>query len=121
MRLHARIVAWVFIVFGVAGLALAAGLFLLWAGLGTAALVEDGSLGGGAVGWSVGIAMGGFVAAISIPNIIAGYGLLRRRPWGKPLGIGLGVLNLIFAPIGTIFGIYAIIALLGDDSKPAAA
>ena len=102
-------------------MALAAGLFLLWAGLGTAALVDEGSLGSGAVGWSVGIAMGGFVAAISVPNIIAGYGLLRRRTWGKAFGIALGVLNLIFAPIGTIFGIYAIIALLADDTKPAPA
>ncbi len=106
-----------FLLYGLAGFALAAGIFLLYAGIGTAAFVDEGQAGALVATWGVGVGFGGFIAAISLPNVIAGYGLLRNRTWGKPMGIGLAVINLVFAPIGTLFGAYALVALLGDDGR----
>ena len=60
----------------------------------------------------VGTAVGLFMAALSIPGLAAGYGLLRRRPWARVLGIVVGVLNLINFPIGTAIGIYTLWVLI---------
>ena len=60
MRLHAKVVAWVYLLYGIAGLALAAG---------------EGDVGAVFVGRGFGIAIGGFLAAVSLPNAVAGYGL----------------------------------------------
>jgi len=48
------------------------------------------------------------IFTLSIPGIIAGIGLLRRRPWARILAIVLSVLNLIVVPIGTLLGMYGL-------------
>ncbi|MFO0685416.1 MAG: hypothetical protein U0234_25380 [Sandaracinus sp.] len=118
MRVHATIVSWVFLLYGLAGLALGVGLLLFYGGVGTAALVEEQQIGVFAGFWGIALALGGVVIAISLPNVVAGAGLLLRRPWARPLGFGLAILNLVFAPIGTLFGAYALVALLDDSPAP---
>jgi predicted Ser/Thr protein kinase len=41
-------------------------------------------------------------------NIIAGIGLLKRRPWVKTLVLVMAFLDVAAVPIGTAFGIYTI-------------
>jgi hypothetical protein len=48
--------------------------------------------------------------------LIAGYGLLNRRPWGRVLAIIAGVLALIKFPIGTALGIYTLWVLASGAS-----
>ena len=60
-------------------------------------------------------------------GIIAGIGLLKRRPWARILTIVLSVLNLINIPFGILLGIYGLWVLLSRnigplfDATPAAA
>jgi hypothetical protein len=54
-----------------------------------------------------------FAAALAL---IAGYGLLNRRPWGRVLAIIAGVLALIKFPIGTALGIYTLWVLASGAS-----
>jgi hypothetical protein len=40
--------------------------------------------------------------------LVAGFGLLNRRPWGRVVAIIAGILALIKFPIGTAQGIYTL-------------
>jgi hypothetical protein len=46
-----------------------------------------------------------FAAALAL---IAGYGLLNRRPWGRIVAIIAAILALLKFPIGTALGIYTL-------------
>ena len=39
---------------------------------------------------------------------VVGFSLLNRKPWGRVLGIVIGILTLIKFPIGTALGIYTL-------------
>ncbi len=58
------------------------------------------------------------IFALSVPSIIAGVGLLKRRPWARILTIALSVLNLINIPFGTLLGIYGLWVLLSRNTAP---
>jgi hypothetical protein len=66
----------------------------------------------------VGLSIGGFVALLAIPGIIAGIGLLRRRAWGRVLAMIVGALGLVNLPVGTAIGIYTFWVLLQDAATP---
>jgi len=54
----------------------------------------------------------GIMVVISIPGIIAGWGLLKRKSWARILALVIGVLSLMNIPFGTILGVYTLWALL---------
>ena len=111
MATHIKILGWLHIVFGVFGLFIALAVF----GGSMFGAMFAGSMANSAI---VGVA-GGFVAlfiaALSVPGVIAGYGLLTRKPWARILAIILGVISLIRFPWGTALGIYTLWVLLSKD------
>uniref|UniRef100_UPI0032169068 hypothetical protein n=1 Tax=uncultured Draconibacterium sp. TaxID=1573823 RepID=UPI0032169068 len=52
---------------------------------------------------------------LSIPGIIAGIGLFKRKEWARILTLIISVLNLFSFPIGTALGIYSIWALVQPE------
>ncbi len=64
----------------------------------------------------VGTSIAGFIALISVPDIIAGIGLLKRKSWARILALILACIDLIFIPIGTIIGIYCVWVLVHDET-----
>jgi hypothetical protein len=54
---------------------------------------------------------------LTIPSFVAGYGLLKRRPWAKIAGIIAGVLAAISFPIGTAVAVYTFWFLFSDAGK----
>jgi zinc-ribbon domain len=63
-------------------------------------------------------ALGVVFAAMAAVGIVAGWGLLERRPWARTLTIVLGCLKLLDFPLGTALGIYTlwVLASAGADS-----
>jgi hypothetical protein len=61
----------------------------------------------------VGVAL----AASAVAGIVAGWGLLERRPWARVLALVLGIISLIHVPFGTALGIYTLWVLLPVDSE----
>ncbi|MCP5116575.1 MAG: hypothetical protein GY953_37580, partial [bacterium] len=61
--------------------------------------------------------IGGFVALASLLGVIAGWGLLDRRPWARMLAIVLGCLVLIKIPFGTALGVFTLYVLLPASSE----
>jgi uncharacterized membrane protein (DUF2068 family) len=64
----------------------------------------------------VGVWAGGIIAFFSIPEIIAGVGLIKRKEWARILALVVSFFNLIWFPLGTALGVYSIIILLNDES-----
>ena len=58
------------------------------------------------------------VSGIAIAGLIAGAGLLARRPWARVLAIVLGCISLIHFPLGTALGIYTV-WVLAPQGRPA--
>jgi hypothetical protein len=61
--------------------------------------------------------VGIFTLAMTIPSIVAGYALLRRRPWAKIAGIVGGVVAATSFPIGTGVAVYTFWFLFSDVGK----
>lgn len=63
----------------------------------------------------------GFMVLIQLlfilPSLIAGYALLKRKPWARIMGIISAVLAGANFPIGTAVCVYALWFLLSDSGK----
>ena len=55
------------------------------------------------------------IIVLSIPGIIAGIGLFKRKEWARILTLILSVLDLFNIPIGTAIGAYSIWALVQPE------
>ena len=56
------------------------------------------------------------IFTLSVPGIIGGVGLLKRRPWARILTIVLSVIHLINIPFGTLLGIYGLWVLISRNT-----
>ena len=63
-----------------------------------------------------GTLLSGLLLLISVPGIIAGIGLLRRKEWSRILALIIGFLNLLNIPFGTALGIYTIWVLFKPEA-----
>lgn len=53
---------------------------------------------------------------ISIPGIVAGMGLYKRKEWARILTLILSIIEIFSFPIGTAIGIYSIWALIQPEA-----
>jgi len=112
MHQHLKIVGWIHLAFGLMGVLGA----LLLGGLGTII----GLFTGGGEGLLAGGVMGllaAFFALLSLPSLLAGWGLLNYKPWARILTIILSVLHLPGFPVGTLTGGYSLWVLLNDETQ----
>lgn len=56
--------------------------------------------------------IGGLILIKALVGFAAGWGLLEREPWARPLTLVLGFVSLLNIPLGTALGIYTIWVLL---------
>jgi hypothetical protein len=112
MKSHLTVVAALSIGFGALGVFIALVVFV--------AVVGGGIISGDPEAMSitaiVGTSIAGFLILVSVPDIIAGIGLLKRKSWARILALILACLDLILIPIGTIIGAYCIWVLVHDDT-----
>jgi membrane-associated protease RseP (regulator of RpoE activity) len=53
---------------------------------------------------------------ISVPGILAGIGLYKRKEWARILTLILSVIEIFSFPFGTAIGIYSIWALIQPET-----
>jgi len=53
---------------------------------------------------------------ISVPGILAGMGLYKRKEWARILTLILSVIEIFSFPFGTAIGIYSIWALIQPET-----
>jgi hypothetical protein len=56
------------------------------------------------------------VMIFSIPGIVAGIGLFKRKEWARILTLILSVIKLLNIPVGTAVGVYSIWVLVQDET-----
>jgi len=115
---HLKVLAWLYIVFGILGSLFGLGLMALLGIIGVAGAASDPDawMAVPILGFT-GVALGVFMLMLSVPGIIAGAGLLKYRPWARILTIVLSALNLMNIPIGTILGVYGLWVMLSEDGS----
>ena len=66
---------------------------------------------------AISTAIAGMIVLFSIPNIIAGVGLLLWKNWARYLTMVIAVLQLFNIPIGTALAAYSLWVLLQDETE----
>jgi hypothetical protein len=112
MEKHVTFVAVINIAFGFLGIFF--GLVLLVVLVGAGIISNDPQAM--TITTIVGVAIACFLILTSIPEIIGGFGLLKRKTWARVLVLVIAVMDLMFIPIGTLIGIYALWVLLQEDA-----
>lgn len=110
---HVRIIGILWIVFGILSLIGAAFVFLLLTGISFIPDIEPPAQG---ILRFIGFFIGSFLAALGLPKILGGYGLLKGHEWGRILTLVVSFLSLLNIPFGTALGIYSIVILLNKDT-----
>ena len=49
-------------------------------------------------------------------SLIAGFGLLERQPWGRPLALVMAFIALLNVPFGTALGVYTLWVLMSPHA-----
>ncbi len=84
------------------------------------ALVGGGMLSGEAgaffVTTTVGTLIAAFLTVISLPSVIAGLGLMARKPWARVLTLIVSFFHLFNIPFGTALAVYSFWVLLKDET-----
>lgn len=112
---HVKIVAWLHIVLSVLRLLVTAFVFLVFVviGLLLAATDDMAAMGIFAV---IATVIGAFLFLVSAPGLVGGIGLLKRQNWARILVLILSVLQLFNIPFGTAVGIYSLWVLTRDET-----
>ena len=117
MATHVQVLAVLHICLGCLGLLMGLLGFLLFGGIaavvGVTADPPD-SLAAVPVLGIIGVAALLLFLVLSLPSLIAGIGLLRFRPWARPVGIIVSALSLLNFPFGTAVGVYGLWVLLSS-------
>lgn len=104
MQQHVTLLGWLYLVGHAVFLLIGLFVFVLLTGIG----VATGEPEARSILSIVGTAVGVLLAALAVPGLAAGYGLLRRFWWARTLAIVVGILNLINVPLGTALGVYTL-------------
>jgi hypothetical protein len=120
MDTHVKVLGVLYIVLSALGVLSALFLMLAFGGtLGLVGMTSDS--GDAAIAMPIigitGLALVIMLLALSLPGLLAGWGLLKYRPWARILAIVLSALNLINIPLGTILGAYGLWVLLNKDTE----
>jgi len=114
MQAHLRILAALLIAYGIIGVLIALGIFVLFGGLAAAASLaadREDSLIAVPLLAAVGTFTAFFLLVLSVPRIGAGIGLLKGQPWSRVLALIVAAIGLFDFPFGTALGIYALWAI----------
>jgi hypothetical protein len=114
MKKHINLLGLLYLIYGALGLVsllIMLALFLVGSGLAAA----DNPRAGLVIG-TLGAIVVLITALASLPNVFAGYGLVKFRNWGRILALILSFLNLPAFPLGTALGIYGIWVLLHGET-----
>ena len=119
MATHVKVVATLFLLVGALLLALAFFTPLLLSTLAgiVGATHEEGAAIGATILGLTGIALSLILLLFAIPYVACGVGLFKFRRWARVLGIILAAIALVKFPLGTAFGIYALVILFRKDTE----
>lgn len=87
-------------------------VFVLLTGIGVIAREKEAFFILSTIGTGVGV----FFLVLSVPGIIGGIGLFKRKEWARILVLILSAIELLNIPFGTALGIYSIWVLVQENT-----
>jgi hypothetical protein len=108
---HVTLLATFYVALSAVGLLAAAIVFAAVVGGGLLSADEEAIF----ITSTVGTAVSSLVAVLSLPGLIAAYGLFKRSTWGRYLTLVLGAMNVLNVPFGTALAVYTFWVLTQDD------
>lgn len=112
MEKHINVVATLQIIYSILGLVIATTIFILFHVIGSFADDHEAKFVLSIIANVIMI----IAFVVSLPGILAGIGLYKRKEWARILTLIISVLNLFSFPIGTGIGIYSIWALVQPEN-----
>jgi len=113
MGKHINVISILWIVYGGMGLLWAFILFWILFGI---AFIPDIGYEAAYILRGAGIFVSVFIGIFSVPEVIAGIGLLKMKEWARILALILCFFNLIAFPLGTALSVYTFVILVKDES-----
>ena len=87
-------------------------IFVLLTGIGAITQEKEAFL----ILTTIGTGVGVLLMVLSVPGIIGGIGLFKRKEWARILVLILSAIELLNIPFGTALGIYSIWVLVQQDT-----
>ena len=87
-------------------------IFVLLTGIGAITQEKEAFL----ILTTIGTGVGVLLMVLSVPGIIGGIGLFKRKEWARILVLILSAIDLLNIPFGTALGIYSIWVLVQQDT-----
>lgn len=112
MEKHLTAVAALHVGLSILGGLLGIFIFVLLTGIGVIAQEKEAFFILSIIGTGVGV----FFLFLSVPGIIGGIGLFKRKEWARILVLILSAIELLNIPFGTALGIYSIWVLVHEDT-----
>ena len=119
MQTHIKTLGILHIVFGALGVCLGLGFLLLFGGIAGIVGIADES-GEGLLAIPILGIVGTIIFVISLllslPGIIAGYGLITFKPWARIVALVLSFFHILNVPFGTALGVYGMWVLFSPEA-----
>jgi hypothetical protein len=112
IQTHITVLGWLYVVGHALFLVFALCAFLVLPTIGVVSGDPEATTVLGIIGTAIGVLM----LLLGLPGVLAGYGLLARKSWGRLLALVIAVLNLVNFPVGTAIGVYALLVLLQQSA-----
>ena len=119
MATHVKVIAALFLVLGAFWAVIAflgPAILAMVAGLVGSSGDPDAAVGATVLGFA-GIAVTLFAGVLALAFLATGWGMFKLKPWARIAGIILAILCLTNLPLGTVFGIYALVILFRKDTE----
>ena len=113
MEKHVKLISVLWIVYGALGLIWA---FIIFGTLIGVSFIPDIDEEAVYILRSVGVFVSAIIGIFSLPEVITGIGLLKRKEWARILSMVLSFLNLLAIPFGTALSIYTLVIMFKDET-----
>lgn len=118
MANHVRVLAYLNIALGGLGLLAAVVIFTVLGGIsGALTFADHDLLLPGSIVALVATVVLGIILVLSLPFVIAGFGLLGFNPWARIMMLVLSAFHLFNIPIGTALAVYGFWVLLKPETE----
>lgn len=117
MEKHVHLLGIFFIIYGIMGLIGAGVVFILFVGAGMVSSSAAGDPNLMILTGFFGIMITSIILVTCLPSLIAGWGIIKRKPWSRTLGIIVAIFNIPGMPVGTALGVYALWVLFNDETR----
>jgi len=113
MQSHVKALGVLWIIYGAIGMLF---IFFLFATLFGVSYIPDLGDETTVILRTVAIGFCIFLSILTLPELIAGFGLLNYREWGRILALAVAFFNLIAFPFGTALSVYTLVILFNAET-----